>query len=423
VTPVNDAPELFPASVTVAENTANGTLIATMLATDVDTGDMLRFSITGASDPGVAAIDPNTGAVTVGNTNLLNFETHVGLNPSLSLTVTVQDLDGLSTTAALHITLTDVNEAPTNLVLSNGTSSAAANVTVGQIGVSDEDIGETFSFALINDAQGRFIINPNDGTVETSPTLGDVNPVSGNFTINVQVTDSAGNTITRTFDVALLADDVPSAPPPPAPAPGLNVPSTIGPVTGADPVSEDKKPSGIETLPADPTPPLQLIPDSGLAVAQENRTTESIQARLRTRSDEPTASKIVELQIISPAPVESIGSWLFEFQSISRGEVKFQLGDADRDILPEQDSGDLIDVFTDPYKVSAAIIGSAAIWWTARAAGMLTSLLIGAPTWRAVDLVPIVSSIRLDDDETQDEEQTSPDPDDDEQAINEILMR
>src|SRR5690606_15407706 len=70
---VNDAPVPADGQVfTVAENSANGTVVGTVAADDVD-GDTLSFAITGGTGSTAFAID-DAGRITVADVGQLDFE-------------------------------------------------------------------------------------------------------------------------------------------------------------------------------------------------------------------------------------------------------------------------------------------------------------------------------------------------------------
>ena len=66
---------------------ANGSLVGSIPATDVDAGTVLTYSITAGNDNGSFAIDATTGAITVLDSTILNYEE----TPYYSLTVTASD--------------------------------------------------------------------------------------------------------------------------------------------------------------------------------------------------------------------------------------------------------------------------------------------------------------------------------------------
>ncbi|MGH8537584.1 MAG: DUF4347 domain-containing protein, partial [Gammaproteobacteria bacterium] len=85
ITDFNEPPVVNDQAFSVAENTANGTPVGTVIASDVDAGDTRSFSITAGNTAGAFAIDTATGQITVANAAALDFET----NPSFTLTVQV----------------------------------------------------------------------------------------------------------------------------------------------------------------------------------------------------------------------------------------------------------------------------------------------------------------------------------------------
>lgn len=107
VTPVNDAPTIAPQSFSLQENSANGTLVGTVLANDIDIGDHLSFEITNGNPLSAFAIS-NAGVITVSNTSQMDYET----TPVFRLTVTVTDAGGLTASETVTINLINVAEKP-----------------------------------------------------------------------------------------------------------------------------------------------------------------------------------------------------------------------------------------------------------------------------------------------------------------------
>ena len=105
VTNVNDnAPTITAQTLSVAENSAAGTTVGTVAATDAD-GDPLTFSITAGNTNDAFQI-ANTGIITVKTPAALDFET----TPTFMLTVQVSD--GMTPAdATITINVTNVNES------------------------------------------------------------------------------------------------------------------------------------------------------------------------------------------------------------------------------------------------------------------------------------------------------------------------
>ena len=162
VTDVNEAPTASDTTFVVAENSANGTAVGTMVATDQDQtspNNALTYAITGGNTGNVFAINPRTGAITVAGA--LDYEA----TASYSLVVTVTDggSPSLNDTATLTITVTDMNDnAPVFTSGATATVSYAENATtaVTTVTATDADAGQTMTLALSGADAGLFSITP-----------------------------------------------------------------------------------------------------------------------------------------------------------------------------------------------------------------------------------------------------------------------
>jgi hypothetical protein len=109
VTDINEAPVLNPAGpFTFPENTAPGTVVTTMVATDQDIGQTLTYSITGGNVGNMFAINSATGAITfVGTPNFENISAY-----NLVVRVTDNGTGSLFAQRTVAINISNVNEAP-----------------------------------------------------------------------------------------------------------------------------------------------------------------------------------------------------------------------------------------------------------------------------------------------------------------------
>ncbi|MES9914680.1 MAG: Ig-like domain-containing protein [Candidatus Thiodiazotropha sp. 4PDIV1] len=100
---------------TLNENTANGTVVAiASQIVDPDSGDTHTFTL--LDDAGGAfGINTSTGAITVADTGLIDFE----IASTMNVTVRVTDGGGLTHDEVVTIAIQDVNETPTDLVASD----------------------------------------------------------------------------------------------------------------------------------------------------------------------------------------------------------------------------------------------------------------------------------------------------------------
>lgn len=107
---VNDAPvfRIEPYAFSFAENNAMGAAIGSVLATDVDAGDTVRYAITGGNTNNWFAINELTGAITT--SHAFDFETDPA---TYNLAVEARDrvTGGLTDTTAVTIAITDVADS------------------------------------------------------------------------------------------------------------------------------------------------------------------------------------------------------------------------------------------------------------------------------------------------------------------------
>ena len=206
-TPNQSPTDLELSNATIAEDSEDGAVVGTVSTTDPDLGDSFNYALIDNAN-GLFDIDSQTGEITVSNSNLLDFET----NNSHNVTVEVTDTGGNKYTEVFDIVVEDINEAPTDLQLSNDTidENSQDGTTVGTVTASDPDGGEVFGFSLLDDAGGRFTIDSNTGelTVADGSLLNYEANVDHN--IIVKVTDSAGNAYNETFNITI--NDVNEAP-------------------------------------------------------------------------------------------------------------------------------------------------------------------------------------------------------------------
>ena len=184
VTDVNETPIISDDNdnFSVVEESAVGTVIGTIEATDPDAGDSLYYRITSGNDdndpsPNIFDIDPLTGVITVGaNSNKLDYETLKSHN----LSVEVTDSEGGTDTATVTIDVTNANEAPImdkgnySFYINNFGTQGNEGAFIGKISASDEDNDNlTYSITAGNDdnffaidASGNITINPNLSSTE-----------------------------------------------------------------------------------------------------------------------------------------------------------------------------------------------------------------------------------------------------------------
>ena len=196
ITDVNDnAPVITTAATaTVVEHT---TFVAALASTDADTvgTNPAVFSITGGADAALFAIS---------GSNLVFTSGHDFLTEKHSYNVAVTASDGLlQTTKAMTVNLLPTNHAPTALALSSASASEFAHngTVVGNLAGLDPDAGETFSYALLDNGDGRFALSGNTLTVANGLLLDYEQAVS--HEVKVRVTDHGGLSFDQVFKIAV----------------------------------------------------------------------------------------------------------------------------------------------------------------------------------------------------------------------------
>ena len=199
VTDVNEAPVIAAQTFSVTENTAAGTTVGTVAATDEDAGDNLIFSITSGNVGTAFVINENTGVITVAGT--IDHET----TPTHTLTVQVSD-GSLSATAVVTINVTNVNDNDPMI-----TSPASASVVEGTTAVltitaTDAD-GNELTYSISGGAdRALFSINRTSGalTLITAPDFEAPGSADNSNVYEVEVMASDGsNSDTQTITVTV----------------------------------------------------------------------------------------------------------------------------------------------------------------------------------------------------------------------------
>ncbi|NBO39040.1 tandem-95 repeat protein [bacterium] len=206
ITPVNDAPSAISLSnSSVAENSAPGTLIGTLTVTDIDTGDSSTLSLVGA----------NAGLFSLtGNLLKTNAAFDYESTPSVNVTVRATDSGSLYADQTFTINILDVNENPTNIVLSqnNINENLPANSVVGTLSATDPDQGSSFTFSLGCSTPGADDSQFNvSGTSLRTSILFDYES-KNSYSLCVKVTDNGTPGLTFEKNFSISVNDTPEPP-------------------------------------------------------------------------------------------------------------------------------------------------------------------------------------------------------------------
>lgn len=207
-TNVNNAPVVANQTFQLAENSAPGTLIGQVVASDSDIGDRVTYSIATGPSSSLFTINAVTGAISVASGAALDFETQ----PLHTLTVQAQDLAGATSTATISLQLTNVNESPVGLVLRPVIGPEDGPVlTVDLTRAFVDPDGELLAYRIVSKT------NPNllgQITIDGSGQLVTVGQANANGTcdLTIEATDAGGLTARSTVTIQLTpVNDAPVA--------------------------------------------------------------------------------------------------------------------------------------------------------------------------------------------------------------------
>ncbi|MGZ0171646.1 MAG: Ig-like domain-containing protein [Planctomycetales bacterium] len=202
ITGINDAPNATDQTVSVDENAAFNSRVATATASDADSGDSVSWTIVGGNTNGAFTVNATSGKIRVAKPLEIDFES----TPSYALTVQAADENGGADTGLITISLNDPNETPTATDAAfNVAESVSAGTTVGLLSDADPDAGDTLAWSILGgNTNGAFLLNAATGELTiASPSTLDFESIP-TYTLNIQVQDGVGLTDSAAVVVNIL---------------------------------------------------------------------------------------------------------------------------------------------------------------------------------------------------------------------------
>jgi large repetitive protein len=194
---VNEAPTALNISKTaIAENIPAGSTVGILSSTDPDFGDTSSFSLVA----GTGDVD-NSAFTIIDRQLIINQSPDFEAKNNYSLRLRVTDAGGLNFDRVINISVTDVNEAPSKILLSNSAiaENSSNNVVIANLTTVDPDIADTAAYALLDGAQGRFVIVGNQLQVANGSLLDF--EANKEHQITISSTDQGGLAVTQTFAI------------------------------------------------------------------------------------------------------------------------------------------------------------------------------------------------------------------------------
>ena len=196
VSDVNEAPtDISLSNASVAENAGSNATVGTLSGTDPE-ADAITYTITAGGS------DFNLDGTTLRATNSFDYE---GTN-SYSVTVRVTDGGSLPYDETFTINVSDVNEAPTDISLSNASvaENAGSNATVGTLSGTDPE-ADAITYTITAGGSNFNL----DGTTLRATNSFDYE-VTNSYSVTVRVTDGGSLTYDEAFTINV--SDVNEAP-------------------------------------------------------------------------------------------------------------------------------------------------------------------------------------------------------------------
>ncbi|MEQ1714680.1 MAG: cadherin domain-containing protein, partial [Hyphomicrobium sp.] len=194
------------ATAVIPENT---TAVATASATDVEANALTYSILLPAGSNGAGAdgakfsIDPATGALSFIAAPDFEAPGQAGATANeYKVTVRVTDSGSSSRDQLMTVTVSDANDAPSDISLSAAVMSefAANGAVIGNLASVDPDAGDTATYTLVG-SDGRFDIVGNQLRVANGLLLDFEQAAS--HSVTVRVTDSGGLTFDKAFVIAI----------------------------------------------------------------------------------------------------------------------------------------------------------------------------------------------------------------------------
>lgn len=188
------------------EHSASGTQVFEFVTNNPD-GAAYDFTFTNTESwIGAFDIDATSGEVTILDSSKLDYEAAGVVNGVMTLQIKEQNT---GTTGTVGVKLTDINETPTDITISNNTIEEMSPLgdVIGVLGTSDPDSGETFTYNITGGNTDNAFAIDGDKLVVTNANL-DFDG-QNSWSLDVEVSDSQGNQFTKTLIINLSDESNP----------------------------------------------------------------------------------------------------------------------------------------------------------------------------------------------------------------------
>jgi VCBS repeat-containing protein len=199
----NETPTNLDISVnSVNENVVANTVVGSLTTIDEDANNTFSYSLV----TGTGSDDNNAFSIINSNQLRINNSPNFESKSSYKIRLKTTDQNGLFYEEALTITINDVNEAPTNLILNAVTvnENVPNSTVIGSITTVDQDANNTFTYSLVSgtgseDNNAFTIVNGNQLQIDSSPDF----ELKSSYKIRVKTVDQDGLSYEKEFTISI----------------------------------------------------------------------------------------------------------------------------------------------------------------------------------------------------------------------------
>jgi hypothetical protein len=209
--PVNLPPQILNQTLSIAENSALGSLVGTVSANDPE-GSPLTYRLVSGNTQNAFSINSDSGILRVNNSLALDYETR----SQFDVVVEVADSDGLTNSATIRINVTDVDEVvDLPPVIADQAFSIAEDASNGDLVdtvVANDPESNPLSYRVVSgNINNVFAINPNSGAIRVNNANALDFEQQAQFNLLVEVTDVTGLTASATVTINVTdVDETPA---------------------------------------------------------------------------------------------------------------------------------------------------------------------------------------------------------------------
>ncbi|MBX9808684.1 MAG: T9SS type A sorting domain-containing protein, partial [Flavobacteriaceae bacterium] len=181
-------------------NVATNSTIGILSATDADAANTFTYTlVAGAGSTDNASFSISGSNLTINASP--NFET----KSSYSVRIRTTDQGGLTFEKTFTITVNNINEAPTDIALSDNSinENVATNSTIGILSATDADAANTFTYTLVagtgDTDNTAFAITGKSLTINASPDF----ETKSSYSVRIRTTDQGSLTFEKVFTITV----------------------------------------------------------------------------------------------------------------------------------------------------------------------------------------------------------------------------